>query len=204
MLKGYYFITDAKLSRKGNLNDVKNALAAGVKVIQYRDKYSGTAKMYKEALSLKSICKKAIFLINDRVDIALAVNADGVHLGKDDLPYKIARRLLGRNKIIGLTVKSVKKAKEAQGLGADYVGVSPIFKTLTKNDAGKPAGIALIKEIRKHVSLPIIAIGGINLTNAGKVIEAGATGICAISAVVTKPDVQKEIKNFQALFLRKT
>jgi len=201
MLSGYYFITDEKLSRAGIVSDVKSALSAGVKLIQYRNKEATTKQMYKEALKLKSLCKdKATFLINDRLDIALAVNADGVHLGNDDLPYRVARKLLGKNKIIGLTVHSLKEANIAQKLGADYIGVSPIFATRTKSNAGKPAGIESIKEMKKRVTLPIFAIGGIDLLNAKCVIGAGADGLCAMSAVVTKQDVKKEIKKFQALF----
>jgi thiamine-phosphate pyrophosphorylase len=200
MLKGYYFITDSKMSRAGNTSDVKSALAAGVKVIQYRNKISGTKEMYDEALKLKSMCKDALFLVNDRLDIALSVNADGVHLGCDDMPYAVARKLLGKNKIIGLTVHSLREARQAQKAGADYVGVSPIFATKTKTDAGRPLGIGLLKEIRKCVSIPIIAIGGINLSNAKEVVLAGADGLCAIRAVVTKSDAKKEIEKFQALF----
>ncbi len=200
MLKGYYFITGSSLSRAGNISDVKNALAAGVKVIQYRNKVSATKEMRAEALELKSLCKNALFLINDRLDIALSVNADGVHLGCGDMPYSAARKLLGGDKIIGLTVHSVREAEEAQKLGADYIGVSPIFATKTKSDAGKAAGTGLIREIKKRVSLPLIAIGGINLSNAKEVIAAGADGLCAISAVITKPDVKKEIEKFQELF----
>ncbi len=202
MLKGYYFITDSKLSRAGNLSDVKNAIAAGVKVVQYRDKYSDTKQMYEEALKLKSICKNVTFLVNDRLDIALAVDADGVHLGNGDMPYALARKLLGKNKIIGLTVHSLREAKEAQRLGADYIGISPIFGTKTKTDAGMPVGLRLIEKIRKQVSIPIIAIGGISLLNAKEVVRAGVDGLCAISAVVTKQDVKKEIRKLQALFLR--
>lgn len=203
MLEGYYFITDSSLSRAGNISDVKNALACGVKVVQYREKNAGTEEMYAEAAKLKSICRGVTFLINDRVDIVLATDADGVHLGRQDMPYKIARKLLGKNKIIGLTVHSVREAEEAQRLGADYIGISPIFATGTKIDAGRPVGVRLIREIRKRVSISIIAIGGINLANAKEVIAAGADGICAISAVVTKPDIKKEIKRFQALFCRR-
>ena len=200
MLRGYYFITDSMISRAGNTSDVKSALAAGVKVIQYRNKISGTKEMYDEALKLKSMCQGALFLVNDRLDIALSINADGVHLGCDDMPYAAARKLLGKNKIIGLTVHSVREAIQAQKAGADYVGVSPIFATKTKTDAGRPLGIGLLKEIRKRISIPIIAIGGINLSNAEEVVRAGADGLCAIRAVVTKPDVKKEIEKFQALF----
>ena len=200
LLKGYYFITDDKLSRAGNISDVKNAVACGVKVVQYRNKSAATKQMYEEALKLRQVCKGVTFLINDRVDIALGVNADGVHLGSDDMPYNLARKLLGKKKVIGLTVHSVKDAIKAQKLGADYIGVSPIFATKTKNNAGKPAGVGLIKQIKERVSIPIVAIGGINLANANEVIEAGADCICAISAVITKPGMKKQIKRFQELF----
>lgn len=197
---GYYFITDASLSLAGNISDVKNALLAKVKFVQYRAKHLSTKEMYTEALKLRKICRKATFLVNDRLDIALRVDADGVHLGQDDLPYQVARKLLGEKKIIGVTVHSAKEAKEAQRSGADYLGVSPIFATSTKQDAGKPVGIALLKKIRKEVSIPIVAIGGIGLSNAAEVIRTGADGLCAISAVVTKRNVRREIEKFQGLF----
>ncbi len=204
-IRGYYFITDSKLSLAGNISDVKNAIAAKVSVVQYRNKYGSTKELYEEALKLKAICKtgKALFLINDRIDIALAVNADGAHIGTDDMPYSAARKLLGKNKIIGVTAHNIKEAKEAQRLGADYIGASPIFITDTKPDAGVPAGIDLIKAIAKIVSIPVIAIGGITLDNAREIIEAGADGLCAISAVVTKPDARAEIEKFQELFKEK-
>lgn len=203
-MKGYYFVTDAGLSRAGIIADVKKAIQAGVRVIQYRNKTGSTAELYKEAAELRRWCKNTCLLINDRVDIALAVDADGVHLGQEDMPVHEARRLLGRKKIIGLTVHSLKEAKEAQESGADYIGVSPIFATATKLDAGEPAGVALVRKIRKEVSLPLVAIGGITLENAAQVISAGANALCAISAVITKKDVKKEILKFQKLFTYKT
>ena len=199
-MRGFYFITDARLSRAGNISDVKNALAAGVEVVQYRNKEACSADMYAEARELRRLCRDVIFLINDRLDLALAVGADGVHLGRDDLSYWPARKILGKKKIIGLTVHSLVEAQGAERLGADYVGVSPIFKTRTKADAGRPAGIKLIEQIKKKVSIPVIAIGGINLANAEAVIRAGADGLCAISAVVGQTDVKKRISDFQRLF----
>lgn len=199
-MRGFYFITDASLSRAGIYSDVKKALAAGVKVIQYRRKDADTKTLYEEALRLRRICRKAIFLVNDRVDIALAVEADGVHLGQDDLPCAIARRLLGPKKIIGVTVHDLKEAMQAQKQRADYLGVAPVFKTKTKKDAGSPAGTALIRKIKERLRIPVIAIGGIDLSNASEVIEAGADGLCAISAVVKKRDVAEEIRKFQRLF----
>lgn len=201
MLRGYYFITDSQLSRAGNLNDVKSALSARVCAVQYREKNLSTRKMYQEARKIKKICqRKTLFIINDRVDLALAVDADGVHLGQDDLPYSVARKILGKKKIIGVTVHNLEEALEAEKIGADYLGLSPIFATATKKDAGPPAGIKLIKKIKKSVSLPIIAIGGLTLKNAPDVVKSGADCVCAVSAVVTKKDVASRIKKFQDLF----
>jgi thiamine-phosphate pyrophosphorylase len=197
---GYYFITDAALSRAGNISDIKNAVAAKVKYVQYREKQLSTEKMYIEAKELRKVCKNIFFLINDRVDIALSVGADGVHLGQEDLPYRIARKLLGKEKIIGMTVHNIKEAEEAEKLGADYLSVSPIFTTQTKLDASCPVGVALIKKIKGRIRLPVVAIGGIDLVNAPEVIRAGADGLCAISAVVKKRDVKQEIKKFQNFF----
>jgi thiamine-phosphate pyrophosphorylase len=199
-VKGYYFITDSGLSRAGNLSDVAQAEACGIRIVQYRNKTADTLAMYQEAVRLRQICQKALFLVNDRIDIALAAGANGVHLGQSDMPYQAARRLLGPEKVIGITVHNLAEALRAEKAGADYLGVSPIFATSTKSDAGKPAGIALIEEIRGRIDIPLIAIGGINLANAPQVIEAGADGLCAISAVVTREDVSAEIRKFQELF----
>ena len=199
-MKGYYFITDTGLSRAGNVKDVRRALAAGVGIVQYRAKETGTRVMLAEAQELKSLCQGAIFLVNDRVDVALAVDADGVHLGQEDMPYETARRLLGPDKIIGITVSTLAEARTAARQGADYLGVSPIFFTRTKPDAGTPTGLTLLQEIRNSVSLPLAAIGGITHDNAAQVIAAGADMICAISQVVTHPDVCLAVEKFQKLF----
>jgi thiamine-phosphate pyrophosphorylase len=199
-MRGYYFITDTGLSRAGNVSDVKNALVAGIKIVQYRAKEAGTRVMLAEALELKRLCRGALFLVNDRVDVALAVDADGVHLGQEDLPYDTARRLLGPEKIIGITVSSLDEALAAARRGADYLGVSPIFFTRTKPDAGTPTGLTLLREIRAAVDLPLAAIGGITPENAPEVIDAGADMLCAISQVVTHPDVCLAVRKFQKLF----
>ena len=199
-MRGFYFITDAQLSRAGNYSDVKNALKAKVEVIQYRNKGSGTKEMFEEAFLLRKLCKNALFLVNDRLDIALGVEADGVHLGMSDIPYNIARRILGKKKVIGLTVHSIKEARAAESLGADYLGVGPVFSTGTKPDAGEPLGIGLLSRIKKSVSLPVVAIGGINLKNAKEVVSSGADSLSAISCVVTRKDVKREIGRFQELF----
>jgi len=199
-MRGYYFITDADLSRAGNASDVALAVAAGVRVVQYRCKTGSTADAVAEARQLRQICRPTRFIVNDRVDVALEVDADGVHLGQEDLSYHEARSLLGPGKIIGLTVHNVAEALAAAAAGADYLGVSPLFATATKADAGAPAGVQLLAAIRRRVSLPLVAIGGITLENAPLVIAAGADAVCAISQVVTRADVRAEIEKFQALF----
>lgn len=200
-MKGYYFITDSNLSLAGIVSDTRKAVEAGARVVQYREKSAETGILYGEALALKEICAgRATLIINDRIDIALAVDADGTHIGQGDMPYEAARRLLGPGKIIGVTVHNLEEAIEAARLGADYLGVSPIFATGTKQDAGNPCGTDMLREIRRAVSLPLVAIGGIDLSNVEAVIDAGADMVCAISAVVTKSDVAAEVLRFQRKF----
>jgi thiamine-phosphate pyrophosphorylase len=198
-----YFITDSRLTGRTVLEDVGSAIRAGVKIIQYREKDLTTREMIDEAGKISRLCREndVLFIINDRVDIALAVDTDGVHLGNEDMPYEAARRILGNMKIIGLTVHDVGEAIEAERIGADYIGISPIFETTTKPDAGTPAGIDLIKYIKKAVKIPFVAIGGINQDNIKSVLEAGARSIAVISAIVTKDDVEKECKKFREVII---
>jgi thiamine-phosphate pyrophosphorylase len=198
-MKGYYFITDEEYSAAGIISDVEKAVSAGVQMIQYRNKKAETRRMHEEARIIKDLCAgtAARLIINDRIDIALAVDADGVHIGQDDMPYGEARRLLGNNRLIGVTVHNVSEAREAEEWGADYLGVSPIFATGTKADAGAPCGTGVLADIRRACGIPVVAIGGIDLDNVDAVIEAGADMICAISSVVTKQDVAGEILKFQ-------
>jgi len=198
-----YFITDSRLTGRTVLEDVGSAIRAGVKIIQYREKDLTTREMIDEAVKISQLCREndVLFIINDRVDIALAVDADGVHLGNEDMPYEAARIILGNTKIIGLTVHDVGEAIEAERIGADYIGISPIFETTTKPDAGTPAGIDLIKYIKKAVKIPFVAIGGINQDNIKSVLEAGARSIAVISAIVTKDDVEKECKKFREVII---
>ena len=199
----FYLVTDSDLSARGTLSDVEQALKAGCKILQYREKHKSTKEMIEEASKIKNVCgDRAIFLINDRVDVAQAVDADGVHIGQDDMPFESARKILGEGKIIGLTVHSTEDALDAEKAGADYIGLSPVFETDTKKDAGRACGISMIREVRKQVKLPLIAIGGINKENVGEVIKAGADAAVAISAVVCAEDVYKEIVDFIEIIQR--
>jgi len=193
----FYLVTDSDLSAKGTIHDVKQALRAGCRIVQYREKNKSIKEMITEAVRIKELCEdSAIFLVNDVVDVALAVNADGVHIGQDDMPYNEARALLGEEKIIGVTVHDAVEAVEAEIKGADYIGLSPIFKTSTKKDAGMACGIPMISEVRKQVTIPIVAIGGIDKNNISEVITAGADAAVAISAVVGASDVYNETLDF--------
>jgi thiamine-phosphate pyrophosphorylase len=192
----YYFITDAKLSKKDIFSDVENAVHGGCSIVQYREKNKNTEEMLEESRRIKELCgNKAFFIVNDQVDIALAADADGVHLGQADLDVRTARRILGK-KILGVTVHDLDEARRAVSEGADYLGVSPIFSTNTKPDAGRPCGIGLIEQIKEEINLPIVAIGGITKQNAPQVIRAGANSVAAVSAVVCSDDVEREVRDF--------
>mgnify|MGYP005836586183 CR=1 FL=1 len=193
----FYFITDSNLSKKGIISDVNEAIKAGCKIIQYREKNKDYQTMVNEARILKKKCEnKAFFLINDKIEVALAVNADGIHIGKTDINYTVARKLLGPKKIIGVSVDNVKEAIDAENAGADYIGLGSIFKTSTKKDAGKPCGIKMLKNVRKNIKLPIVAIGGITKKNVTDVIKNGADAVAAVSSVVGSDDVYREVNDF--------
>lgn len=198
-LRGYYFITDASLSRHGIVRDARDALAEGVRFLQYRNKDAKTAVLYREARALRRLCTEAVLLINDRVDIALAAGADGVHLGQEDMPLKAARRILGAGPIIGVSVHTLAQARRAVSDGADYLGVGPLFATQTKKDAGAPLGLSVLKLIRSTVTVPLVAIGGVTLENAAAVFGAGADAVCAISAVARSAYARRSIRALQAL-----
>ncbi|MBU1939287.1 thiamine phosphate synthase [Candidatus Micrarchaeota archaeon] len=194
----FYFITDSKLSRQDNVADVRSALSAGAKIIQYRVKGTLGKKVLAEAQEIKQLCDEtnAMLIINDSIELCLAVNASGVHLGQDDLPLAVARKLLP-DKVIGITVHNIPEAETAEKEGADYLGVSPIFSTSTKDDAGTPCGIALLQELKQVTSLPLVAIGGITPENIGEVLESGAYSVAAISATVATNNVESAVRQFR-------
>ncbi len=193
----FYLVTHSSTSRKGNKSDVRNAVKSGCNIVQYREKNKSKKQLIEEAKLLKNICKdKSIFLINDYVDVALEVDADGVHLGQSDYPIDLARKLLGENKIIGLTVHTVEEALAAEKMGVDYISLAPIFKTDTKEDSGIPCGVDMISKVKEKVKIPLIAVGGINKKNVRDVISKGADGIVAVSAVLDSNDVFSEINDF--------
>jgi len=189
-----YLVTDRDLSRgKATLEIVKAAIYGGVTCVQLREKNCSTLEFIKEALSVKEYLKKhnIPLNINDRVDVAQAVGADGVHLGQTDMPLIMAKDILKGSMIIGISVESREDAIRAEKDGADYIGISPIFATPTKTDTATPLGLEGLKEISKAVKLPKVAIGGLNKENAGEVILNGADGIAVVSAIVSADDPRK-------------
>jgi len=185
-LDGLCFITDRKSCSLTLEEMVSIALRTGVKWIQYREKDKSRREIYAEAVRLRKLTKEfnAVFIVNDHADIALAVNADGVHLGQEDLPLKMARKILGKKKIIGISTHNIEQAMDAEAGSADYIGFGPIFHTKTKA-AGEPKGIIMLREIKSHVKIPVVAIGGINLENLESVLNSGAAAVAVASAILS-------------------
>jgi thiamine-phosphate pyrophosphorylase len=185
-----YLVTDRRLSRgRATVNIVGAAVRGGITCVQLREKHCATREFIAEARAVRRLLDETgttiPLIINDRLDVALAVGADGVHLGQTDMHIADARRLVGANMLIGISVESVDDAIRAEAEGADYLGISPVFATPTKNDTAPPLGLAGISRIRAAVSLPLVGIGGINHENAPEIIRAGADGVAVVSAIVS-------------------
>ena len=186
-----YFVADVSAARGRDLAALVEAAAeGGVTAVQLRAKDLGTRDFLDLARRLieRLAARRVPLLINDRVDVALACGAAGVHLGQDDLPLADARRLLGRNRIIGLSVNTLREALAAESAGADYIGLGPVFVTATKATTLPVLGAEGLGWIRSKVKLPIVAIGGVNEGNARRLVEAGADGVAAVSAIMDAPD----------------
>jgi len=193
-----YLITDTSLAGISHTEIVRQAVAAGIKIVQLREKRMTKKALYAEALSVRELTLRnhATFIINDYADIALAANADGVHLGQEDMPVDRARKILGRKKIIGVSTHSLRQALEAEKAGADYIGFGPLFATSTK-DAGTPRGLGRLREVRRHIVIPVVAIGGINRENISSVFASGADAAAVMSAILKK-NIGENVKGLSA------
>jgi thiamine-phosphate pyrophosphorylase len=196
--EGIYGITAEKFSLNRSTPDVvEEMIRAGVKIIQYREKRH--EKKYIEILEECRIIREitrnhgVTFIINDFVDIALLVDADGVHVGQEDLPVQEVRQLIGPDKIIGLSTHSPKEASAAEEAGADYIGVGPIFATQTKEDVCAPVGLGYLEHIVANCPLPFVAIGGIKLHNIHEVVSRGAKSICLVTEIVGSENITKTV-----------
>jgi len=200
-----YLVTDRTLSRgRSILKIVKAAVRSGVTVVQLREKNVSTKIFAEEGLRIRDFLEKERIplIINDRIDVALAIGADGVHLGQDDMPLKLARRILPDEFIIGVSVGSIEEAVKAEKGGADYLGLSPVYFSSTKKDAGEPLGLDEIIKIREEVSIPLVGIGGLNYKNSAEVIKAGITGIAVVSAIVAADDPGKAAASLKEIIQR--
>lgn len=183
---GICFITDRGSCQLTCTEMIEMALDAGVNWVQLRDKERDRLGLYRIALKARALTRAygATLIINDHADIAAAVDADGVHLGQDDLPIEAARQLVGQGRIVGISTHSVKEAISAERAGADYIGFGPVFKTSTKEAAGRPKGTEMISRIRASVKIPVVAIGGISCKSLKPVIKAGADAVAVASGVL--------------------
>ena len=200
-----HVLTDVALqSRFSHVELTRLAIAGGADTIQFRQKIGSTRELIDMACQMKRLCEDAgvSFIVNDRVDVALAAEAHGVHLGQDDFPIPLARKLLGPDRIIGGSASDLDEARICLSEGADYVGFGPVFPTTSKDDAGPVSGIAMLKEVVDIIPLPIIAIGGITVENAWEVMETGAGGIAVISAVCCQKDPTAETKALKEALLK--
>ncbi len=192
MIRGVYLVLDLDQTAGRSPREVAEAaLRGGVQAVQWRQKGGSLAARWSDLLEVRDLCKRYAvpFLINDRVDVALAVEADGAHVGQDDLPAAVARQLLP-GRLLGVSAGNMAEVRAAEQAGADYLGVGPIFATASKADAGPAVGLDFLREVRQAANLPLVAIGGISVENAAQVQAAGADAVAVISAICGAPDVE--------------
>jgi thiamine-phosphate pyrophosphorylase len=186
-----YVITDRRMAgERSILEVVRAAIRGGATAVQLREKEITTREMVQLGRALREIARAASvpLIVNDRVDVALAVDAQGVHVGQDDMPAPLARQLIGPGRILGVSAGTVEEARQAERDGADCLGVGDVYGTPSKPDAGEPIGVEGLAEIAQAVSIPVVAIGGITHDNAANAIRAGAAGVAVISAIVGAAD----------------
>jgi thiamine-phosphate pyrophosphorylase len=197
-----YLVTDRDVLKDKDLySSIEEAIKGGATLVQLREKYLSSLEFYNTALKIKEITDKynVPLIINDRLDIALAIDAAGVHIGQSDLPAAIARELIGTEKILGVSAATVEEAKIAEKDGADYIGAGAMFSTATKNDA-RAVSIDVLKRMKESVAIPVVAIGGINENNVEHLKSAKIDGIAVVSAILGKPDIKAASEEMKNLF----
>lgn len=189
-----YLLTDRDmLMGRDLLSEVRKAVKGGVSMVQLREKNCSSREFYNLALTLKTELAKmhVPLIINDRLDIALAVDADGLHIGQNDIPINIARKFLSSDKILGLSVNNLEQAKKGEFQGASYLGAGPVFYTSSKKDIDNPTGLKFLETLKRQIKIPVIAIGGINHENIQEVKKTGTDGVAVISAILSANDCEK-------------
>ena len=194
----FYLVTDSDILKgKDFYNSIEEALKGGITILQLREKNASGKEFLKKAIKLRELTKKynVKFIINDRVDIAMVCNADGVHVGQSDIPANKVRELLGEDKIVGVSARTVEEALIAKKNGADYLGVGAMFTTTTKLDA-KSVSLETLKEIQQVVNLPVVAIGGLSLSNIDKLKECNIDGYAIVSAILGAENIKLECEKW--------
>lgn len=196
-----YLVTDKSDDVEKFLRTIEEAIKGGVSVVQIREKTADTLDFYNLALKVKRITTQynVPLIINDRVDVALAIDADGVHVGQSDMPCDVTRKLVGPDKIVGVSAATIEEAKKAEKDGADYIGTGAVFPTATKDDAPKITKKDL-KEIVDSINIPVVAIGGINLDNAHELTDTGIKGLSVVSAIMSSDDPKKSSEKLLNIF----
>ena len=201
-MRGLYLVTDRSLCGQKSLeNVVIQAVKGGVSCVQLREKDISTRLFVSEAQRIKKLLEpyKIPLIINDRIDVALVCGADGVHIGQDDMPYAIARSIMGKKAIIGLSVETWEDVEESQKLDVNYIGVSPVFATPTKTDTKSPWGLTGLTKIKAFSRHPIVAIGGINESNVREIITAGADCVAVVSAICAASDPEEAARKLNGI-----
>lgn len=201
-----HVLTDTVIQdRFSHIDLARMAIAGGADIIQYRQKKGSTRSLIETALQMKAVCRAsgAVFIVNDRVDVALATEADGVHLGQEDFPIRLARELLGPDRIIGGSASNLEEARACAEDGADYIGFGPVFPTTSKEDAGPAGGLEGLSLLCGSVDIPVVAIGGISHGNAAAVVESGAYGIAVISSVCCQTEPEEAARRLLGLIRSK-
>lgn len=196
-----YLVTDREVLGNRSLKEaVEQSILGGATLIQLREKNLSSLEFYNVALELKEITSKyeIPLIINDRLDIALAIDAEGVHIGQEDIPLLVARKILGEEKLIGVSAQNLEQALKAESEGADYLGVGAIFKTSTKKDAKQEMGLKLLREIKEKVRIPIVGIGGIDYSNARTVMETGVQGVAVVSCILGKENIKEATESLKS------
>ena len=201
LLPKLYPITDTSISSLSHAEQIERLAAGGASLIQLREKHASPREFYRAALEAMIVAKRlgVQLVVNDRVDIAIAVKADGVHLGQDDLPPGKARMLLGEDRIIGFSTHTLDQALEANSAPVDYIAIGPVFPTSTKENPDAIVGAADIREVKSRISKPLVAIGGITLESARSVIDAGADSVAVISDLLAATDITERTRRFLEL-----
>lgn len=196
-----YLVTDKSDDVEKFLKTIEEAIKGGVSVVQIREKTADTLDFYNLALKVKEITTRygVPLIINDRLDVALAVDADGVHVGQSDMPCDVTRALVGNDKIVGVSAATIEEAKKAESDGADYIGAGAVFPTATKDDAPKITKKDL-KEIADSINIPVVAIGGINLNNAHELKDTGIAGLSVVSAIMSSDNPKKSSEKLLEIF----